>query len=640
VIRLARTFAWLRWRLLVNAFRGTKRRDPLERVSRAASVIVPIVLVALFVPALVGMGVLGLAAGWFLGKGGDGSQLVTIFLRIWLVGITWIVIIAPAIRAARRPSSDLGRLLLLPIPRRLLHLSELASGLADPWIAIVVPGLLLLPIGLAASGALAVAAVAAIASLAMIGSLLALESCVSSLLGLLYRNRRRGEIVTLVVLLVITATSLIPMVVDSQIDRKRGHERGRRSHAASAEAQGSAEARPEGSSDSGPASGRTDGGVPAGRTDGGLTAGRKGAGLATGPTDGGQASQASGPNAAGSGKTDRGRSREGPLSIVPVVPSELYAGTLLGALQGRSRAAAGLLGGLLLFGAALYSLSWWAYRRLLDSPETGSRRRTGAIVDAPARRIPGLSAAACSVAFATVRTIRRTVQGKMAIYFSPISLLIVFVMFSRLKGRAEGVSVLTHTGPAMAYFGFTILFLGYQKMLLNQFALDGAGLTLQLLLPLSERDLVVGKASGIALLVSAPGLLCIVAAAVLAPDPSPWLWIAAALGAVSGFILFVPIGAALSALFPKPVDLGRFGSAGQVNQLAGLIGFAVTPLTFGPPVLLALTAIFLFRQPALAPVLCGIWLILAALLARLLLGFAAGLIAGRRENLALVAQGR
>ena len=51
VLRSARAISWLRWRIFVNAFRGTRRRDALERLSRAGSAIVPFVLAAFFVPA-------------------------------------------------------------------------------------------------------------------------------------------------------------------------------------------------------------------------------------------------------------------------------------------------------------------------------------------------------------------------------------------------------------------------------------------------------------------------------------------------------------------------------------------------------------------------------------------------------------
>lgn len=54
MIRYVRALSWLRWRMFVNAFKGTKRRDALERISRAGSALAPIVLGILFVPAFLG----------------------------------------------------------------------------------------------------------------------------------------------------------------------------------------------------------------------------------------------------------------------------------------------------------------------------------------------------------------------------------------------------------------------------------------------------------------------------------------------------------------------------------------------------------------------------------------------------------
>ena len=60
-----------------------------------------------------------------------------------------------------------NRLLLLPIPRRVLHLVEVAASLADPWLLWIIPGVLAFAVGMArgrpAVGAAGVAAVAAIA---------------------------------------------------------------------------------------------------------------------------------------------------------------------------------------------------------------------------------------------------------------------------------------------------------------------------------------------------------------------------------------------------------------------------------------------------------------------------------------------
>src|SRR5438094_443624 len=61
---------------------------------------------------------------------------------------------------------------------------------------------------------------------------LALESCVGSLLALLYRDRRRGEIVTLVVLLTLSVSGLLPAILSNRMEnverRPLGQPRGTR----------------------------------------------------------------------------------------------------------------------------------------------------------------------------------------------------------------------------------------------------------------------------------------------------------------------------------------------------------------------------------------------------------------------------
>ncbi len=175
MIPLLRAFAWLRWREFLNSFRGTRRRDALERGSRALSAIVPLVLAVLFVPGLIGLAALACVAGYLLGGGGgadpDTAGMVQIVLGAFLATITIVVLVAPMIRSVSRKDLSLTRFLLLPIPRPLLHLLDLVAGVMDPWIALVVPVVLLLPVGLAAAGAIGSAVVALVAGIVLLGSI-------------------------------------------------------------------------------------------------------------------------------------------------------------------------------------------------------------------------------------------------------------------------------------------------------------------------------------------------------------------------------------------------------------------------------------------------------------------------------------
>ena len=64
----------------------------------------------------------------------------------------------------------------------------------------------------------------------------------------------------------------------------------------------------------------------------------------------------------------------------------------------------------------------------------------------------------------------------------------------------------------------------------NQFAIDGAGLTLELLSPLSEEDILDGKAIAEALLSAMPALLALAVALLVYPGGDLALWISIPLG--------------------------------------------------------------------------------------------------------------
>ena len=112
------------------------------------------------------------------------------------------------------------------------------------------------------------------------------------------------------------------------------------------------------------------------------------------------------------------------------------------------------------------------------------------------------------------------------------------------------------------------------------------------------------------------------------------------LAGASAFLLFAPVAALLSAIFPKPVNLSSIGSAGNPNQFAAFIGMFLSLGAFAPPVALGLLALLLFRSPLLAAIVVALWAGVAAALALPLVRLVSRVFADRRENLALVAQGR
>ena len=88
-------------------------------------------------------------------------------------------------------------MLLLPIPRALLHGVEVLSGLADPRIAALGPALVLFAIGIALGGRLESALVALVAALGAVALLLAVGALAAFMTSWLMRNRKRGELFAL-----------------------------------------------------------------------------------------------------------------------------------------------------------------------------------------------------------------------------------------------------------------------------------------------------------------------------------------------------------------------------------------------------------------------------------------------------------
>jgi hypothetical protein len=179
-----------------------------------------------------------------------------------------------------------------------------------------------------------------------------------------------------------------------------------------------------------------------------------------------------------------------------------------------------------------------------------------------------------------------------------------------------------------------------QRIMLNQFAVDGAGLTLELLSPISSLDLVVGKAAGMALLYAGPSAAYILFTLVLTPEGPLAIWLAAPIAGASAFIVFAPIGAILSALFPKTADLNRIGKSNNPNSMASFAGFFLIMILFGPPVGLGALVMFATGSAVGALAAVIVWFGIAVAIAVPLFRIAARVVGDRRENLALVAQGR
>lgn len=562
MLRLFKAFAWMRWRLLMNSIERTGARDVVERLSLAVEHLGSIVAFALLIPSAIGLAGMAIFAGYSLATGGAHPITLTV-LAVLLTSATLLSVVGP-IMLAGPDRTNVVRLLLLPIPRSALYLTHVTGTLTEPWILLTWPVLLALPLGLLFGGAPIAAVVALMAGLMLGLTLMGLSSLSTQLLHLLVRNRRRGELVALLFILVLPMVGILPGMFDD--DRPAG--RSRRAAAPREERQ-------------------------------------------PGPIE----------EVAG--------------RVFALLPSQLYSRTLRTAVSPTGAPHASSLLTLALFVGAVHGMGLLAFGRLLDLPASSGPRQ--AATRGPSRRfrMPGLSTATSAVALAHVRLATRTPRGR-SILLSP---LIVFVMFALLMRKGGGDIDLGFInvagGMALASFGSFVCLLAILPLAMNQFAIDGAGLTLELLLPLDASELLIGKAIGNGMIAGAPALLCIIGGFLIYPGGHPALWLSLPLILISIYVVAAPVAATLSAAFPRTVNLNSIGRGSNAHAMAGLLGMLAILVAAIPPALMALAASAVGR-PALAPVLLLVWTAIAAVIGRALFVPARRVFLSRRENLGMV----
>jgi hypothetical protein len=563
--RLLRSLAWLRWRIVYNTLTRSGARDMLERLSRTAESVLPLAIIVMLLPLAVVLLVLGGWTGWTLAQdpvlGSWPLQIVRWVLLI-MFGIT---LVSPVILSAGQHGAGMIRLLLLPIPNRVLYTAHAAGALADPWVFLSVPLLAGLSGGLALNGSLGAALVTTVAGLGCLAALLGVAALASALLQLLVRNRRRAESVALAGMLLIVFISIVPSLVF------------------------------------------TDAGLPAT------------------------------PH-----RTRRHREvqvAEWIRSPGRFVPSELYVSGAREVAGGSLPAALAAATGILGWAVALHGLTWPIYQRLLRTPATsGAKRRTGTR-PARARRLPLVGPAVSAVAVTFVRLAFRTPRGRSVILM-PVVLLAGFAAISVARETTIPFGpIAIGGGYSLGIFGIVIALMSIGPLVFNQFAVDRAGLTLEFLAPIGTRALLYGKAIGGALIAAVPCALAMIAG-VVTGGYSPVMWGIVVLGACASYLLTAPVAAVLSMLFPRAVDLSSIGQGSNAHQAAGLLGFLAFVASCAPPVALAFAGFRLLHNTAATVALLAAWAGIAAALSWVGFRIAERLLDERRENLAMVAQGR
>ena len=567
--RTLRAFAWIRWRVLVNSLDRTGARDTIERFSLAAEQIGPLIAFAMLVPSAVALAGLGGYAGYWMGK--VGAAVTFQAIAILLLIACGMSVVGPLLMPSIERTSAV-RLLLLPIPRRTLYVAQAAGAVSDPWVLLAIPVVLAIPIGLALAGAFGASLLVLAAGTLLLVNLVGLTALSTFVLQLIVRDRRRGELVALLLV-------LLPMIamLPGLLNMPRSGDERRSERAAAAERRA-----------------RGDRTIPEWAWEIGERA-------------------------------------------YHVVPSALFTNAVRTSTNGDTGRSVIPLGGLAAVGLTIHGLGLLTFGRLLDSPLSGSRRQARSVASPAGIRIPGLSRASGAVAYTQLRLAFRTPRGK-SIMLSPVLMLGMLMLVMFRGGGAFDMGILSlGNGLAVATFGSAICLLSIVPFAMNQFAIDRAGLTLALLAPLDYTELLIGKAVGNALVIAGPTTAVILMSYLLFRDGSLALWLSLPLGVAATYALVCPGAAALSAIFPRTVDLNSIGRGSNAHGAAALLGLGLFVAAAIPCVLLAALAIGALGRPALTPFLMLVWCGAAIGLSHMLLRLAARIVERRRENLSLVA---
>ncbi len=557
-LRTLKAFAWMRWRMLVNSFERTGSRDTLERFSLAIEKLGPILAAILLIPSAIAMAALGLAAGYLLATGG--SLMAITAVRFILIAAPLLAIVGPFFLPAADRTNPV-RLLLLPIPRSTLYIAQSSSAFGDPWNVLMIPLLFMVPVGILAAGHLTSAVLTLIAAVCFLILVIGLSALSTSLLHLIVRDRRRGELAALIFIVIIPVVAMLPGLLESGPRRGRGADR---------------------------------------------------------------------PPVVPEWAIDLGARAKS------LYPSELFVSAATGTVNGDLELAGAAVSGLALAALLVHTLSVFAFRRVLASPATTGARRGGGTSAVWGARLPGLSSGASAVALAQLRLAMRTPRGR-SILLSPLAMFGIFaVLMYRGSGQMEFGPFQFGSGLGLATFASFVCLLSILPIAMNQFAVDKAGLTMTLLSPLRDDEILSGKAAGNALIVAGPTLLSIGAALILFGGDSAALWLSLVLGLLSVYLLVAPVAAICSAVFPRAVDLNSIGRGSNAHGAAGFIGMVAFVVAGAVPAVLTFLALRVIERPSAAPLLVAGWCLVAYIAGRLLFAAARRVFANRRENLAMV----
>jgi hypothetical protein len=225
LVRILRAFVWLRWRMFLNSLEKTGARDRLERFSLAMEKLGPIMAAVLMIPSTIALAVIASAGGYGLGRG-DHSSMLFQAIRFMLLIVPVASIFGPLFLPAADRTNPV-RLLLLPIPRSTLYVAQAATAFSDVWTILTLPIVLFVPLGLLAAGAIGSAFLVLVSGAVLLAVIVGLSTLATSLLHLIARDRRRGELLALLFILIIPAASMLPGLLNAERHVKAAQRRTR-----------------------------------------------------------------------------------------------------------------------------------------------------------------------------------------------------------------------------------------------------------------------------------------------------------------------------------------------------------------------------------------------------------------------------
>ncbi len=321
------------------------------------------------------------------------------------------------------------------------------------------------------------------------------------------------------------------------------------------------------------------------------------------------------------------------------LPSELHGRAVAAGFAGDQARVAACVATLMLQAGLVYFLSSRVHARMLNSLEGDSSRRRSSGIRGPDPKLPLLSPGASAVAWAQFRGALRTVRGRLTILLPGPMLGLMTFAFHRIPQETWARSA---AEQGYLLLGASILFTLYSlhAVSMNFFGSDRAGFTRQLLAPLSDRDLAWGKVGGFAMIVGTGLVICLATSLAVAPSGPAAYWIATILGGAATFLLMCPVAIWFSALFPVASDLGKTGSGGNPHPLPMIAGTILTALFALPAAAVVVISEFVVQDQLSAVWMMLVYFAIAAGVAIPLVNLSARTIGARRENLALVAQGK